>query len=155
MAHRLICPAACGVLPDQGLNPCPPPWQAILNHRTTREVLSVSLCLCLLLTPCPFHNPHLPRPVLLFCLFFFLPISVLLPLSPRALLPSGQPGPCSLVPSSLERLPRHLQVVIPLRLRQAVKIHQAGVQSLIVISNLEKPQSHSLAPLPRNNMPRL
>ena len=27
MAHGLICSAACGIIPDQGSNPCPPHWQ--------------------------------------------------------------------------------------------------------------------------------
>ena len=37
--HGLSCPGACGIFPDQGLNPCPLQWQGILNHWTTREVL--------------------------------------------------------------------------------------------------------------------
>ena len=28
VAHRLSCPAACGIFPDQGSNPCPLHWQA-------------------------------------------------------------------------------------------------------------------------------
>ena len=28
VAHRLSCSAACGIFPDQGLNPCPLYWQA-------------------------------------------------------------------------------------------------------------------------------
>ena len=28
MAHRPSCSAACGILPDQGPNPCPLHWQA-------------------------------------------------------------------------------------------------------------------------------
>ena len=28
VAHRLRCSAACGIFPDQGLNPCPLHWQA-------------------------------------------------------------------------------------------------------------------------------
>ena len=28
VAHGLSCSAACGILPDQGSNPCPPHWQA-------------------------------------------------------------------------------------------------------------------------------
>ena len=28
VAHRLSCSAACGILPDQGSNPCPLHWQA-------------------------------------------------------------------------------------------------------------------------------
>ena len=39
MAHGLSCSMACGIFPDQGSNPCPLHWQAILNHCATREVL--------------------------------------------------------------------------------------------------------------------
>ena len=28
VAHRLCCPTACGIFPDQGSNPCPLRWQA-------------------------------------------------------------------------------------------------------------------------------
>ena len=28
MAHGLSCSTACGIFPDQGLNPCPLHWQA-------------------------------------------------------------------------------------------------------------------------------
>ena len=28
VGHRLSCPAACGIFPDQGSNPCPLHWQA-------------------------------------------------------------------------------------------------------------------------------
>ena len=28
VAHGLSCSTACGILPDQGSNPCPPHWQA-------------------------------------------------------------------------------------------------------------------------------
>ena len=28
VAHRPSCPAACGIFPDQGSNPCPLHWQA-------------------------------------------------------------------------------------------------------------------------------
>jgi len=34
---RLSCPAAHGIIPDQGWNPCPLHWR-ILNHWTTKEV---------------------------------------------------------------------------------------------------------------------
>ena len=37
MAHGLSCSAECGILPDQGLNPCPCIGRWILNHCTTRE----------------------------------------------------------------------------------------------------------------------
>ena len=33
VAHGLSCPVACGILPDQGLNLYPLPWQADLNHQ--------------------------------------------------------------------------------------------------------------------------
>ena len=52
VAHGPSCSAACGIFPDQGLNPCPLHWQAdsqplrhqgspeaqSLNHWTSREV---------------------------------------------------------------------------------------------------------------------
>ena len=31
------CPSACGIFPEQGLNPCPPHWQAESQPQTTRE----------------------------------------------------------------------------------------------------------------------
>jgi len=34
----LSCFAACGIFPNQGLNPCPLHWQADLKHWTAREV---------------------------------------------------------------------------------------------------------------------
>ena len=37
VAHGPSCSAACGILPDQGSNPCPLHWQATLNHCATRE----------------------------------------------------------------------------------------------------------------------
>ena len=37
VAHGLSCPEACGIFPDQGLNPCPLHWW-ILKHWTIREV---------------------------------------------------------------------------------------------------------------------
>ena len=39
----LSCPAACGIFPDQGLNPCPLYWQAepeTLDHRGVPKGLS-------------------------------------------------------------------------------------------------------------------
>ena len=36
--HGLSCRTACGVVLDQGSNPCPLHWQVIPNHWTTREV---------------------------------------------------------------------------------------------------------------------
>ena len=41
VAHRLSCPAACGVFPHQGLNPCPLHWQVEFLTTVTREVLSL------------------------------------------------------------------------------------------------------------------
>ena len=31
VVHRLNCSEACGILPDQGSNPCPPYWQADIS----------------------------------------------------------------------------------------------------------------------------
>ena len=39
------CPAACGILPDQGLNPCPLHWQADsqpLHHQGSPDVYILS-----------------------------------------------------------------------------------------------------------------
>ena len=41
VAHRLSCSVACGILPDQGSNPCPLPWQADsqpLHHQGSPQV---------------------------------------------------------------------------------------------------------------------
>ena len=38
VVDRLRCPMACGIFPDQGLNPFPLHWQAIPNCWTTWEV---------------------------------------------------------------------------------------------------------------------
>ena len=37
VVHGIICPMACGIFSEQGLNLCALHWQ-ILNYRTTREV---------------------------------------------------------------------------------------------------------------------
>ena len=37
MVHRLSCSAACGIFPNQGLNPVPCFGRWILNHCATRE----------------------------------------------------------------------------------------------------------------------
>ena len=37
-SHGFSCPAACGIFPDQGSNPCPCLGRWILKHRATREV---------------------------------------------------------------------------------------------------------------------
>ena len=38
VVHGLSCSVACGIFPEQGLNPCPLHQQEILNHCATREV---------------------------------------------------------------------------------------------------------------------
>ena len=46
-AHGLICPAARGIFPDQGLNLCPSHWQASslpLDHQGSTSASSLSLC---------------------------------------------------------------------------------------------------------------
>ena len=43
VAHGPSCPAACGILPDQGSNPCPLHWQADsqpLRHQGSPQVMS-------------------------------------------------------------------------------------------------------------------
>ena len=44
VAHRLRCSMACGILSNQGLNPCPLCWHGrqTLNHWITREVPTMS-----------------------------------------------------------------------------------------------------------------
>ena len=37
VVHGLSCPVICGIFLDQGLNPCPLPWQADSQHWTTRK----------------------------------------------------------------------------------------------------------------------
>ena len=44
MAHRLRCPAASGIFPNQGSNPWPLHWQAVLNHCTAGEVPPLTRC---------------------------------------------------------------------------------------------------------------
>ena len=44
VAYRLSCSAACGILPDQGSNPCPLHWQSDsqpLDHQGSPESISV------------------------------------------------------------------------------------------------------------------
>ena len=36
VVHGFSCPEACGIFPDQGLNPGPLQWRQILNHWTTQ-----------------------------------------------------------------------------------------------------------------------
>ena len=40
MVHGFRCPQACGIFPDQGSKPCSCIGRWILNHWTTREVLT-------------------------------------------------------------------------------------------------------------------
>ena len=51
-AHRLSCPIACKISPDQGANPCPLHCRQILNHWTTREVQASDHIQCT-----PHHHP--------------------------------------------------------------------------------------------------
>ena len=47
VAHGPICSAACGILPDQGSNPCPLHWQADsqpLRHQGSPKI-HIKLCL--------------------------------------------------------------------------------------------------------------
>ena len=37
VAHRVSCSVACGIFPDQGLNPCPLHCKVKSYHWTTRE----------------------------------------------------------------------------------------------------------------------
>ena len=37
MAHRLSCSAACGIFPDQGLNPCPLHWRTSLVAQSVKN----------------------------------------------------------------------------------------------------------------------
>ena len=57
VAHGLSCSAACGILPDQGLNPCPLHWQADsqpLRHQGSPIFSSLedNVCMCLAHLPC-------------------------------------------------------------------------------------------------------
>lgn len=44
----------------------------------------------------------------------------------------------TLVPDSLQRLARHLQVVVSLGLRERLEVHQTGMQFLVVVSELRR-----------------
>ena len=59
MAHRLSCPLARGIFPDQGSNPCPRIRRWILNHWTTREVLTD---VCLTVGTDRLSDTHIPLP---------------------------------------------------------------------------------------------
>ena len=50
VAHGPSCSAACGIFPDQGLNPCPLPWQADsqpLHHQGSPKQCSLLVTLAL------------------------------------------------------------------------------------------------------------
>ena len=45
VGHRISCSAACGILPDQGSNPCPLHWQADsqpLHHQGSPKCIFLS-----------------------------------------------------------------------------------------------------------------
>ena len=47
VAHGLSCSAACGIFPDEGLNPCPLHWQADsqpLHHQGSPEIPTLDSC---------------------------------------------------------------------------------------------------------------
>ena len=49
MAHRLSCPAACGIIPDEGSNLCPLLWQEgsyPLNHQGSAQLASFGEASC-------------------------------------------------------------------------------------------------------------
>ena len=53
VAHRPSCSTACGMFPDQGLNPCPLHWQADsqpLRHQGSPEPMSLK-CLAQIFSP--------------------------------------------------------------------------------------------------------
>ena len=52
VAHGPSCSAACGIFPDQGLNPCPLHWQADsqpLHHQGSPSYLYFKVCIKYLL----------------------------------------------------------------------------------------------------------
>lgn len=67
---------------------------------------------------------------------------VLTPAPPGYAIPSARPALYSdsdpIVPDSLQRLARHLQVVVSLGLREALEVHQTGMQFLVVVSELQR-----------------
>ena len=51
VAHGPSCPAACGIFPDQGSNPCPLHWQADsqpLRHQGSLKIILITLIQSLL-----------------------------------------------------------------------------------------------------------
>ena len=56
VAHGPSCSAACGIFPDQGLNPCSLHWQADsqpLRHQGSPglSILNIAVCMCQSQTP--------------------------------------------------------------------------------------------------------
>ena len=43
--HRLSCPEACGIFPDQGWNSCPLHWRQIFTHWATGDVPAILSCI--------------------------------------------------------------------------------------------------------------
>ena len=52
VAHGPSCSAACGILPDQGLNPCPLHWQADSQplHHQGSPLIVVLICISLMIS---------------------------------------------------------------------------------------------------------
>ena len=78
MAHRLSCSSACGILPDQGSNPYPLPWQADsqpLRHQGSPilffytagsyqlSILYILVYICQSQSPNSSHHHHSPMPL--------------------------------------------------------------------------------------------
>ena len=79
--HGLSCPAACGIFPNQGSNPCPHIGRWILNHQTTKKVPIFYLfkhCLSSYLFLLLSENYNILKPersidkCILFCLLFMV-----------------------------------------------------------------------------------
>ena len=69
VAHGLSCSVACGIFPDQGLNPCPLHWQADpqpLRHQGSPVIhfihisVYMSIPISQFITPPPHHPPWYP-----------------------------------------------------------------------------------------------
>ena len=82
VAHGPRCSAACGIFPDQGLNPCPLHWQAdsqplrhqgspmeILNSQVCELLQGYSLCLTGEYSQCQPEGPHIGTTPSLFARF--------------------------------------------------------------------------------------
>ena len=78
VAHGLSCSAACGILPDQGSNPCPPHWQANsqpLRHQGSPvfSVLSFAFHLMWQLFSCITKNFCIIGDFNFLCAFLYFP----------------------------------------------------------------------------------